>query len=118
MHTHDRGKKGLALHAKDLLQGGDDLHQVLLLGHDDVDVLVGRGDLVDHLVVLPALHAVGLRGEVCRRERALGLAAGEAATQQPEWGAEEVLVAWFMWVSPGNVVEERCLPEADEWGVV
>lgn len=48
VHVHDRGKKGSALHAEDLLQRGDDLDQVGLLGHDEIDVLVGAGDLIDH----------------------------------------------------------------------
>ena len=40
------------LDADHLLEGMDHFHQVLLGGHDGVDVLVGHGDLVNHVFIL------------------------------------------------------------------
>src|SRR5258708_9130044 len=61
----------LALDAQQLLQRVHHLHQVRLVGHDLVDVLVGAGDLVDHAAVLAANHALSLQLEIFRRETAL-----------------------------------------------
>ena len=50
----------LTLDRDDLLQGMHHLHQVRLVGHDAVDVLVGAGDLIEHPLVLAALDSLGL----------------------------------------------------------
>ena len=48
------------------------VHQVALRFHHRVDVLVGRGRLVDHVLVLAALDAFGRSAVVSQREAALG----------------------------------------------
>src|SRR6187431_2314473 len=79
---HDRTRQakktsheGLALHAQKLFQLGYDLHQVGLLGHHLLDVLVRLGRFVDDAAVFAALHALGLALQVRHVEAALGLAA-------------------------------------------
>src|SRR6185503_9705648 len=49
-----------AFDAQDLLQRMHHLHEVGLVRHDLVDVLVGARDLVDHALVLAADDAFGL----------------------------------------------------------
>jgi len=49
-----------ALHAQDLLQLSHDLHQVCLLRHHMLDVLVGFGRFVNDAAILTTLHALGL----------------------------------------------------------
>ena len=58
----------LSLDAKHLLQGGHDLHQVRLRGHDGIDVLVGGRRFVEHPVVLAAFHARGRLFVIGHRE--------------------------------------------------
>ena len=47
------------LHAHHLLERMHHIHQVALRFHHRVDVLVGRGRFVDHVLVLAALDAFG-----------------------------------------------------------
>src|SRR3954451_15284318 len=67
--------RGLALDADDLLQVSNYLDQVGLGGDDGLDVLVGRGDLVDHPGVLAGLDAGRLGDQVVDGEPPLGLVA-------------------------------------------
>ena len=66
------------LHAHDLLERVHHVHKVVLRFHHSVDVLVGRGCIVDHALVLAALEAFGCRamsrglGKHCARTRASG----------------------------------------------
>ncbi len=75
-------RRGSALDAQHLAQRVDDLDEIGLGRHDRVDVLVGHGDLVDHALVLSALHALGRdvlvtrKGAVRAREGDLGIIPG------------------------------------------
>src|SRR6188768_292689 len=53
-----------ALHAQDLFQFSYDLHQVSLLSHYLLDVLVCLGGFVHHATVLATFHAFGLAFEI------------------------------------------------------
>src|SRR3954454_15875898 len=70
----------LPLDANHLLQRRHDLHEVFLLRHDAVDVLVGLRELVEDAAVLPALDALGLPLEVPHGERFSRLGAAHATT--------------------------------------
>ena len=61
--------------------------------HHRVDVLVGRGRLVDHVLVLAALDAFGRGAVVGQREAALGLAAAHHAAGAVRAALEALRVA-------------------------
>ena len=63
----------LTLHANDLLQCVERFHQISLVRHDLINVLVGSGDLVNNVDILPAFNALGLLDKVFLGECVLGL---------------------------------------------
>src|SRR3990172_8981516 len=65
----------LPLHADHLPERVDDLDEVLLGLHHGVDILVGAGRLVDHVLVLPALDPLRGLDVVGDGEPLLGLGA-------------------------------------------
>src|SRR6266581_9237906 len=83
----------LPFNANHLLQRVNDVHQVGLVGHHLLDVLVGPRDLVEHALVLAAFDALSLRDEVRAREAALGFAAAHAAAGAVGAGAQRIRVA-------------------------
>src|SRR6266581_2434723 len=84
---------GSTLHADDLLQRMNDLHEIGLVGHHLLDVLVSPRDLVEHALVLAAFDTLRLRDEVRAREAALRLAAAHAAPGTVGAGAQRLGVA-------------------------
>ncbi len=63
------------LTVRDLFEPVHNVHQVVLVRHDGVDVLVGARDLVDQALVLAVLYALGLLLQVFAGEAPCGLAA-------------------------------------------
>src|SRR5688500_16964303 len=78
------------LHANDLTQRMHDVDEIALRRHHRVDRLVGRGRLIEHVVVLAALDAGRGLDVVLDREAALGLGARHAASR-PVAAAVEAL---------------------------
>src|SRR5438552_11604639 len=60
----------LTLHANHLSQRMRDFNQVGLRGHHRVDRLVRRRCLIDHVAILPALHAFSHTNMILNRESA------------------------------------------------
>ena len=65
----------LPLHAKNLLQGCNDLDKVGLRRHHGIDVLVRRGDLVNHAFILSTFDARCLERQILEGEVLTGLRA-------------------------------------------
>jgi hypothetical protein len=63
---------GLAFHADDLPQLGDDLHQVTLVTHHVIDRLVGARYFVDYIGILSTFDGRCLHLQVRRRGRCSG----------------------------------------------
>src|SRR5262245_40968930 len=77
-----------ALHAQDLLERVHHLHQVGLVRHDLVDVLVGARDLVEHALVLAADDALRLGLQIRDGKRLLGRVAAHPAPRAVGAGVE------------------------------
>ncbi len=69
------------------------LHQLLLRAHHRIDVLVGHGDLVDHLLVFAAFHMSRGPPLVFHGESALGLGPAHHPAGTMAAGTERFLVA-------------------------
>src|SRR6218665_3947048 len=82
-----------ALHAHDLLEGGQGLGGTALVCHHLVDVLVRAWNLIDHAFVLAAEDAGGLSLQVGLGEVLLGIGSAHAATSAVGAGAEALGIA-------------------------
>src|SRR6267142_5682507 len=71
----------LSLHAKNLLQGRNDIDEVGLRRHHGIDVLVRRRDLVDHAFVLATFDAGRLERQVLASESLAGLSSAHASAR-------------------------------------
>src|SRR5438876_5609238 len=81
------------LDAHHLLQRVHHFDEILLRRHHGLDVLVGRGRLVDHVLVLAALDAFGGRSVIGQREAALGLAAAHRTAGAVRAALEALCIA-------------------------
>src|SRR5699024_11819573 len=68
-----------ALHAHNLRERMHHVHQISLVGHDLVDILVGARNFVDDVVILAAFHALGLSAQVIQIEAFLGCSSAHRA---------------------------------------
>ena len=82
-----------ALDADDLAERVNRLNQVRLRRHYGVNVLVCARRLVDHVGVLPALHALGRPRVVFEREPLLGLGARHRPAGPMRTGMKAICVA-------------------------
>ncbi len=83
----------LSFYAQDLFEGVNGIHQVRLVFHDLVDVLVGARDLVDNTFILAALDAGSLRNQVFPGELTLRNSSRHPTSGAVRAGAERLLVA-------------------------
>lgn len=82
-----------SLHTHHLLQGMQDLGQIVVIGQHHVDVLVSARNLVDHALVLAADRAFGLLGQVTFSELLFGCGTAHASAGIMGAGAEALWVA-------------------------
>src|ERR1700682_233645 len=82
-----------SLYTHNLMQGVHDLNQISLGRHPGFDRFVRGRSFVDHVGVLPALHAGGHALVICYRESPLCLSAGHGATRTVAAGLKTLRIS-------------------------